>query len=813
MTRRQAAWIALLLLVAAVLLRLPSLNSFLTPDEQRIWTTLTAQFLAALLEHDWAATATSGYPGVTTTWASSLGLALQWLLARPAGVTTLAGMADALLADPARLDMLVWMRLGVALASAAGIVLVFGLARRLFDGATALLAAGVLLFDPFLLAHTRLLNTDPLLALALTVSWLALVIGAGSSSRRYLALSGAAFGLALLTKTPALLVAPLVLLWIFWQRGHRERTVAGWLRGGCIDLAWFTLPALVTAVVAWPALWVAPLTTLRRSVEFAAALAQTGHELGNFWLGQAVEGPGVLFYPAVALWRSTPATLIGAALATLALLSAGANRLRSATRPAEPAGHGAATALLLFIVWFAAAMSLSPKKFDRYLLPVFPMIDLLAAWGWVTAVRWAARARRRGSSARRAPPVGRGWVVAVAAVVVGVQATCALSHLPTYLPAYNPLLGGIRTAQRVMLVGWGEGLEQAAAYLNRQPDAENTRVAAWYGHNVFAPFFRGQSYDLYYDLPTAADLYANDVDFVVTYINQRQRGLLDDSVQDVLGAPVMSSEWRGALLAQVFPWPKPFAHTADRELAPGLRLLGWSVAPYDATTGHVQVTLAWDAAGAAAAGALPPVTVWIKDASGEVWATDQGVGKISETVPAWLDHQAIQQTLTLSPPAGLLPGDYQVEMAVSGGDGQTLGRVTLPATPIETALPAEVIRPDQPVVFDAAVQLVGYEMQPAETGWQIDLLWGALAPPPEAQFFVHLMDAAGQMVAQHDGPLPTWPAGALARERVHLTLLADQPSTAEDFAIYVGLYRPATGERLPLAVGGQDVPDQRYELP
>ncbi len=144
MTRRWTIVIAALLFALGIVLRLPHLGAFLTPDEQRIWTTLTGEFMTALLHQDWAATATSGYPGVTTTWAGSLGLTLQWLFDRPPDVTTLAEMADTLLTTPNRLDMLPWMRLGVALLSAAGIVIVFLLARRLFGDAVALLAASLI---------------------------------------------------------------------------------------------------------------------------------------------------------------------------------------------------------------------------------------------------------------------------------------------------------------------------------------------------------------------------------------------------------------------------------------------------------------------------------------------------------------------------------------------------------------------------------------------------------------------------------------------------------------------------------------------
>ena len=775
MTHRQTTLVAMLLFVLAVLLRLPNLGAFLTPDEQRIWTTLTAEFMSALLRGDWAATATSGYPGVTTTWAGSLGLALQWMVARPPDVGSLAGMADALLASPSRLDMLPWVRLGVVLSSAAGIALVFLLTRRLFDNAVALFAAALMLFDPFLLAHTRILNTDPLLALALTISWLALMIGATGGQRRYLVISGVGFGLALLTKTPALLVTPLVIGWIFWQQGHRQSSAGDVLRGGAIDLAWFAVPAALTCLVLWPALWVAPLATLQRSIEFAAVLGQTGHELGNFWLGQPVEGPGALFYPAVLLWRSTPATLIGLVLAILALTAATLGRLRSATPKNGPEGRSSAWALVLFVVWFAVAMSFSPKKFDRYLLPAFPAVDILAAWGWLTAVRWISAAWRRRAAARQTSQVPRfggkpagvqaketgnpRLAVAAAVVLTGLQAASAISHLPTYLAAYNPLLGGLRTAQRVMLVGWGEGLEEAAAYLDQQPGANSKRAAAWYGSNVFAPFFRGQSYDLHYDLRTAADLYAYDVDYVVTYVNQLQRQLLDASIAGRLGTPLMASSWSGVPLAQVYAWPKPYDHTSDRTLTDGLKLLGWELGQVTPNQSQVPVRLYWDA-DVAAAGGLTPVLVWLKDASGEVWAKSE----MSPTVdPAlwtgsWADRLAVPQTFTLQLPAGLLAGEYRVEMAPQATSSLDLGSVAIPASQYDQTIPQDVQAPPEPVVFGDSVQLVGSDWVVEGDSWQLDLLWAALASPPsKAKFFVHGVDSSGEIVAQVDSVLAAVP--------------------------------------------------------
>ena len=90
-------------------------------------------------------------------------------------------------------------------------------------------------------------------------------------------------------------------------------------------------------------------------------------------------------------------------------------------------------------------------------------------------------------------------------------------------------------------------------------------------------FLPGESYDLTYDTPKAADLYTHDVDWVVTYIDQEQRGLVDPSVATQLGTPQCTVARDGVTLASVYAWPKPFAHTSDRPIGQGLRLLGWEV--------------------------------------------------------------------------------------------------------------------------------------------------------------------------------------------------------------------------------------------
>ncbi len=122
------------------------------------------------------------------------------------------------------------------------------------------------------------------------------------------------------------------------------------------------------------------------------------HELGNYWLGQPMPEPGILFYPMILALRTTPVTLVGLLLA-----------LALAVPRRGPAASGRHTvwALWAFVLWFGLILSLGGKKFDRYLLPIFPVVDLLAAWGWVTALGWVSqrlRGRQSSSNARRLRP-------------------------------------------------------------------------------------------------------------------------------------------------------------------------------------------------------------------------------------------------------------------------------------------------------------------------------------------------------------------------------------------------------------------------
>ncbi|MBW7881198.1 MAG: hypothetical protein H3C34_00945, partial [Caldilineaceae bacterium] len=247
-----------------------------------------------------------------------------------------------------------------------------------------------------------------------------------------------------------------------------------------------------------------------------------GHSNPNYFLGRIVEDPGPFFYPVAYLFRSTPATLIGLAVAVL-------GALRRVPPFDQPRVRQAAFGFSLFALLFMLGMSLPAKKFDRYDLPAHFTLEIVAALGWAmlatTAGRYWLRLRRRpadagpgASSARRAASLPVEVAVLSAGVILLHGAFTAL-HAPYYLTYYNPLLGGSATAQRALFVGWGEGLDQAGLWLDQQPDDNERRAVSWYAFGPLSYYFDGEVETVI----AGSGLPWLDIDFVVLYANQIQR--------------------------------------------------------------------------------------------------------------------------------------------------------------------------------------------------------------------------------------------------------------------------------------------------
>jgi hypothetical protein len=664
-----AHW-AVLTFLLALAPRLPGLRIFLTSDERTNLYWAGSQFVEGLLSGNLSLTYWHFYPGVTMSWLETAGLTAAWALAR------LSGSAADTLAQFVRrpiLDLIVAARLPYALLTAAGAAGFYLLARRLLGHRAALLGGLFFAFDPFFLAHSRVAHGDAAVSVFMGLSALALFVylQAGEARRRWLIASAVFGGLAALTKAPGQVMAPFVVLvgagdWLLRSRraGRPDWRLAGrWLA----DLALWGGVAAFLFVALWPAMWVNPVGVVTRMLDETFGKVEAGHLV--FFMGQPTLDPGPWFYPYVTSFRLTPITLVGMlASGVLAAVRLG-GRLRRKTQEPAPADYAAAL-LWLFVAVLLVFGDLSPKKQDRYLLPIFPILDTLAAFAYVELGQYAARGAQQYVAGAK-HYVLRGTFLAL----LICHALPVFTVYPYYLAYFNPLLGGLPRAVETTLVGWGEGMEQVATYLNQQPDAERLYVAAVPSQTLL-PFFRG----------TGENFYTNDValraDRVVLYISEVQR--LAPSPEIVRYFRAMKPEHtvyvEGAPYAWIYPGPKlisagvpPDAELANVGLGGQLRLAGYQISDR-------QITLYWHAMAKMETDYTVSVRLVGQDgawlAQGDSWPAN-GLLPTSQ----WRQGDYVQDDHSLAAATGEVVDHVQV-VVYNAVSGQPLGApIDLPLNP------------------------------------------------------------------------------------------------------------------------------------
>jgi hypothetical protein len=144
--------------------------------------------------------------------------------------------------------------------------------------------------------------------------------------------------------------------------------------------------------------------------------------------------------------------------------------------------------------------------------------------GWVAFIQMAWDASRR--------ELSKVLVVFVSVCLVVGQIVLPLLYLPYFLSYFNPLMGGSRKAPEVLQIGWGEGLDEAARYLNAMPGAEDMTVASWY-ERVFSEFFIGKTINIE-DQPTISNGEIQNIlkaDYIVIYYHQFQRAMPENLLE------------------------------------------------------------------------------------------------------------------------------------------------------------------------------------------------------------------------------------------------------------------------------------------
>ncbi len=500
-----------LLFTLALVPRIMQMAAFVAKGELN-WAFRSFQFWQGLALGNGHLQGLTSPAGTVGFWASALGL----MLARSLGGTlpssrwlALMGLSslDLQNAEQVRLAAAYWplAKLSAAALSALLIVVVAWLVARLWGMRAGILLSLILTIAPYHLALSHVLGDEAATA-GLSLAALLALLWALRTPERWLGFlpAGALAGLALLNGP---LAAPLLPYSLFLLAvGHFRRGLP-WAQLACNAGLWCAA-GLLMALLAWPVAYTEPvaaaLSDLSRQV--ASGLAWNGHTLPALALALGLHMP--------------PLTWVGLALTVVTLPFTESRQSRRA--------H-------LLAVWGLAPIQVLVATYrdvadPRPLLPALLALDTTAALGIAGAValgaRWLGRACKAAAplamatvpvaySRLGAEKLATSWwelalrlalsAVAVAAIIW--QGLAVFRYRPYYAAYCNPWLGagGLQTS-------WGEGIDQAAHYLNAQPGADGSSVATLHLDSL-APFFIGNVVPLSPETVLSADyvvLYRTD---------------------------------------------------------------------------------------------------------------------------------------------------------------------------------------------------------------------------------------------------------------------------------------------------------------
>ncbi|MDW8318638.1 MAG: hypothetical protein RMN53_12450 [Anaerolineae bacterium] len=309
-----------------------------------------------------------------------------------------------------------------------------------------------------------------------------------------------------------------------------------------------------------------------------------------------------------------------------------------------------------------------------------------------------------------------------------------------------------------------------------------------------------------------------------------------DTVNDPAGVirAALADDWAlvddrvypGEANLRVQGWQSHRLASAGPEAVPAATFDGWLTLslPADGLPGRVEAGAALDVAGAVWSrpanrpGRPVAVSLRLADATGEVWAAhDEPLGGNRLDLTA---TTALAQPLRLTVPLGTAPGPYTLALVVydpvtgrplrpDGEDQGNGGQVSLGSVEVTRPAAAPILRAkaDFGPLRLVAASTPATAISPGDVV-PVELLWQA-GPDYVAEplvVVVQLLDGEGRVRANLEAeplngrhPTAAWQPGELVRDRHRLPTPADIPRGR--YALIVGLYRAADGQRLTVARG------------
>lgn len=379
----------LVVLVVALLLRLDGvgfgLPALYDPDEPIFVLTALKLLRDHALNPQWF-----GHPGTTTIYALAVVEAANFLIGQVSGrFSDAQAFAREVYADPS--VVFLPARLFIVSCGVATVGLTFWAGWRMSGYRVGLLAAALLAINPLSIRYSQIVRTDMHATVFILLILLSAIAIAKQARTRDYVLAGMWLGFACATKWPAAaaVAAPLAAgAWrLFGESDDRLRVARG--------LIIMALAAVVSLFVASPYLF----------LDYRQVLQDLQGELRPYHVGATGHGlAGNL------AWYLT--AVLKPAFGWPALILAAAGVIAGVRRSAA-----FSVALPPVFIFFVLMISAQALIWERWMVPMLPLIAIMIAVAVDSVVRWAARWRRRAK-----------WAIGGAALLAAAAPAISTAH-------------------------------------------------------------------------------------------------------------------------------------------------------------------------------------------------------------------------------------------------------------------------------------------------------------------------------------------------------------------------------------------------
>jgi hypothetical protein len=483
-------YIFIILLVILIAPRLASLDSFVTIDEP-FWLSVGANYYYALGQRELENTVYEYHPAVTTMTFITAAFLVDFPDYRGLGQGYFD--VDKEKFDPFLIEhgkdpmhLLYLSRLFQVALIVLFALIIFYLLSCLIGEEKSFLVTALISSAPFFLGHSRVLSHEAMVAFFALASIFGMLAYLEFERKWvYLFISAASAALAQLTKSSAMAMFPVVALMLaisIFEKMKERGLKSAFLDHLKIFGIWLAVLTLVYFLL-WPGMWVAPGKMLYEvygnafSYAFQGSRLQVTQELRPSTFSLDAMGGSIQNFASQIVLKETLISWLGFVLVIVSLFLNGKRGFSSIEKKLML--YLFVTAVM-FVLLFSAAQG---RNSPHYIMTSHVSMDAIAALGWCVFLQGLGMQWEIGNRLR--------FQMGCAALLVSLQLMNALAFFPYYYTYYNPVWAMV-TGQ-ASASDYGEGFEQAAAYLAQKPNAETLKVLAFRGRGPFSYFFPGEA--------------------------------------------------------------------------------------------------------------------------------------------------------------------------------------------------------------------------------------------------------------------------------------------------------------------------------